>query len=215
MQVIFEDDKVWWHTHLYIWDPYYPMLWVFCEGPPQCSGGSKYNRRGEDVYGRTTSKQQYNNWMPFSTRTKQKIQHDIKPFNHNIMIFRKEEAIRIIIQPSTKMRRLVERRTRKKRSRMVRRRMKMNLGNTRTSRWLCWTQNTKLRVRLLLLTATQMLINKEILSLRIPTSWPPTTTTWTTGFPRPLRSSANLDPCILRHTTRAPTGVVETIMFKW
>ena len=153
----------------------------------------------------------------FLDKNKTNKKNMINTFNHNIMIFRKEGAIRIIIQPSTKMRRLVGRRTRRKRSRMVRRRrrMKMNLENTRTSRWLCWTQNTKLRVRILLLTATEMLINKEILSLRIHTSWAPTTTTWTTGFPRPLRSSANLDPCILRHTTRAPTGVVETIMFKW
>ena len=59
----------------------------------------------------------------------------INTFNHNIMIFRKEGAIRIIIQPSTKMRKLVVRRRRRKRSRMVRRRrMKMNLENTRTSR---------------------------------------------------------------------------------
>ena len=70
------------------------------------------------------------------SRQEQKIKYNtIKPFNHNIMIFRKEGAIRIIIQPSTKMRRLVEKRMRRKRSRMVRRRrMKMNLENTRTSR---------------------------------------------------------------------------------
>ena len=71
----------------------------------------------------------------FSGQEQNKKYNMIKPFNHNIMIFRKEGAIRIIIQPSTKMRRLVEKRTRRRRSRMVRRRrMKMNLENTRTSR---------------------------------------------------------------------------------